>query len=174
RELTLMEETPRQRADKRLAMLKSERQPWELTWKDLSDYVLPMRSKFLYDGKPQGDRRSRKIINSAATKASRTQSAGMVSGITSPARPWFQLSTTSTAAMEYGPIKAWLYEVTQRMRDKFLKSYLYSSLPVLYSEMGTFGIGAMSIEEADDEVFRFNAYTVGQYYVANGWRGTID
>lgn len=84
-----MEETPRQRADKRLTMLKSERQPWETTWKDLSDYVLPMRSKFLYDGKPQGDRRSKKIINSTATKASRTQSAGMVSGITSPARPWF-------------------------------------------------------------------------------------
>lgn len=169
-----MEETPRQRADKRLAMLKNERQPWEITWKDLSDYVLPMRSKFLYDGKPQGDRRSRKIINSTGTKASRTQSAGMVSGITSPARPWFQLSTESAAAMEYGPIKAWLYEVTQRMRDKFLKSNLYSSLPVLYSEMGTFGIGAMSIEEDDKEVFRFEAFTVGQYYVANGARGTVD
>ncbi|MHC8321211.1 portal protein [Pseudomonas sp. GB2N2] len=169
-----MDETPRQRADKRLAMLKNERQPWEITWKDLSDYVLPMRSKFLYDGKPQGDRRSKKIINSTGTKASRTQSAGMVSGITSPARPWFQMSTESQEAMEFGPIKAWLYDVTQRMRDKFLKSNLYSALPVVYSEMGTFGIGAMSIEEDEDEVFRFEAFTVGQYYVANGANGKVD
>lgn len=173
----MTQDTPRQRADKRLAMLKNERSQWEAGWRELSDYILPMRSKFLLEkgnGNSARDRRNSKIINNTATMAARTLSSGMMSGITSPSRPWFQLSTTSQQAMEYGPVKNWLYEVTQRMRDVFTKSNLYNVLPVAYMEMGTFGTGAISVEEDDEEVVRFDAFTVGQYYLANGPRGTVD
>ncbi len=169
-----MQDTPRQRADKRLAMLKNERSSWESGWKELSEYILPMRSKFFADDKNKGDRRNNKIINNNATLASRTLASGMVSGITSPARPWFQLTTQGQQAMEFGPVKAWLYDVTERMRAIFLKSNLYQVLPTIYMEMGVFGTGAMSVEEDDKEVVRFDAFTVGQYYLANGSRGQVD
>lgn len=169
-----MQETPRQRADKRLAMLNNERSSWETGWKELSEYILPMRSKFFADEKNKGDRRNNKIINNNATLASRTLASGMVSGITSPARPWFQLTTQGQQAMEFGPVKAWLYDVTERMRAVFLKSNLYQVLPTIYMEMGVFGTGAMSVEEDDKEVVRFDAFTVGQYYLANGSRGQVD
>ena len=50
-----------------------------------------------------GDRRNSKIIDPTASLASSVLSSGMMSGITSPARPWFRLATPDPDLMDYGP-----------------------------------------------------------------------
>lgn len=169
-----MAESLRQRAEKRFGTLKTERSSFEPVWGELSDFIQPLRSRVMCKETNRGDRKTNKIINNTATMSNRTQSSGMNSGITSPARPWFNLKPVARAIMEFGPVKSWFYECTQRIRDVFLRSNLYQVLPTCYLEMGVFGIGCIWVDEHPDTVIRCEAFTVGEYYVANGADGRVN
>ena len=60
-----------------------------------------------------------------------THASGMMAGLTSPARPWFRLTVADAGLREYGPVKEWLWDVANRMRDMFLKTNLYAVLQEL-------------------------------------------
>ncbi|MGV6475359.1 portal protein [Azotobacter vinelandii] len=170
-----MAESLRQRAEKRLAMLKSERSSWETNWRELSDFIQPMRSRLLCDQQVnKGDRRNNKIINNEATEDAGALAAGMMSGLTSRSRPWFSLMTKSREAMEFGPVKNWLFECTERMRDVLLRSNFYNCMHVSYLEMGVFGVGAVWIDHDSRTVIKCEAFTAGEYYVANGADGRVN
>jgi hypothetical protein len=106
--------------------------------------------------------------------AVRTLSAGMMSGITSPARPWFRLATPDSALMEQSEVKQWLYGVEKKMRDIFSRSNLYNSLQTTYEELAVFGTGAMLINEDHDDVIRCYPFTVGEYGLALSSRLSVD
>lgn len=170
-----MAETLRQRAQKRLAMLKNERASWETNWRELSDFIQPMRSRLLCDQQTnKGDRRNNKIINNEATEDAGTLAAGMMSGLTSRSRPWFNLVVQSKEAMEFGPVKSWLFEATERVRDALLRSNFYNCQHVSYLEMGVFGTGAIWIDADQKTVIKCEAFTAGEYYVANGADGKVN
>ena len=126
-----MAETTKERLNKQFAQLESERQSFEPHWRELSDYINPRGSRFLTSEANRNDRRNTRIIDSTGTMAARTLASGMMSGITSPARPWFRLATPDPEMMDYGPVKLWLEAVQNRMNDMFNKSNLYQSLPQL-------------------------------------------
>ncbi len=147
--------------------LESERSTFIPHWRDISDYILPRRARFFVSDTNKGDRRNQKIIDSTATLALRTLRAGMMSGVTSPARPWFRLATPDPDLSEFDPVKNWLYLVSQRMSTIFLRSNLYNSLPILYGDIGCFGTGAMFIEEDFDDVIRTYPFPIGSYMIAN-------
>lgn len=154
--------------------LELERNDFLVTWKDLGENILPMRPRFAMDDKNRGRRRNQKIIDSSATLASRTQSAGMVSGITSPARPWFRLSVPEPELRELGPVKTWLSKVTGVMSDIFNKTNLYNVLAQTYADLGTFGTAAIFMEEDFEEVMRFYAIPIGSFYIANNDRHQVE
>lgn len=169
-----MADSLRKRAEKRLTMLKNDRTSWEPNWRELSDFIMPMRSRILCTETNKGDRRNNKIINNAATEDAGTLAAGMMSGLTSRSRPWFNLEIKSKEAMEYGPIKSWLFESTERLRDALLRSNFYNCMHVAYLEMGVFGVGAVWIDADPKKVLQCEAFTAGEYYVANGSDGRVN
>jgi len=100
--------------------------------------------------------------------AARTLRSGLMGGVTSPARPWFRLTTPDPSLAENSAVKDWLYTVSDRMATVFLRSNLYNSLPVLYGDLGTFGTGAMLIEEDfTGDVIRTFPLPIGSYFIAN-------
>ncbi|ELY2514913.1 phage tail protein [Cronobacter malonaticus] len=167
-------ETLKEQLTKQLAQLEQERTTFEPHWRELSDFIIPRGSRFLTSEANRGDRRNTKIVDPTATMANRTLSSGMMSGITSPARPWFKLATPDPEMMDYGPVKLWLETVQNRMNDMFNKSNLYQSLPLIYSSLGTFATGAMAVLEDDDDVIRTMPFPVGSYYIANSPRLSVD
>lgn len=167
-------ETLKEQLTKQLGMLEQERTTFEPHWRELSDFIIPRGSRFLTSEANRGDRRNTKIVDPTATMANRTLSSGMMSGITSPARPWFKLATPDPEMMDYGPVKLWLETVQNRMNDMFNKSNLYQSLPLIYSSLGTFATGAMAVLEDDDDVIRTMPFPVGSYYIANSPRLSVD
>jgi hypothetical protein len=78
---------------RRAEELKQVRQPWETVWRPLGEYIEPTRLRLTNANEGAMGRAS--ILDSTGTKALRTLASGMHSGITSPARPWFRLGTTS-------------------------------------------------------------------------------
>ena len=83
--------------------LHTDRESFKADWKDLANYILPRRPQFVITDTHQGGRRNQKIINSTGTLAARTLRAGMMGGITSPARPWFKLGAQDPEMSEYAP-----------------------------------------------------------------------
>jgi len=156
------------------SQLENERSSFISHWRDLGDYILPRRPRFFVSDTNRGERRNQKIIDSTATLAARTLRSGMMAGVTSPARPWFRLTTPDPDLAEFGAVKEWLHNVTQRMTTVFLRSNLYNALPTVYGDMGTFGTAAMSVEEDFHDVIRCYPFPVGSYMIANDDRLAVN
>jgi hypothetical protein len=167
-------ESKRQSLEKQRVALKNERDSFITHWRDICDYVQPRRGRFTISDRNKGDRKNKKIINSTATLAIRNLQAGMMSGLTSPARPWFSLTTPDPDLAEFGPVKNWLSDVTRRMRTLFLKSNVYNALPLLYCDEGLYGTAAMAVLEDEDDVIRAYTFPVGSYCIAQNHRHSVD
>lgn len=166
----------RQKYERLYGKMRDERSSWEQDWRNLGDYILPRRTRFLVDEDNRDLRRQRtnKIVDSTATRAARTLQSGFHSGVSSPSRPWFKLTTPDPKLAEFAPVKAWLHRVTTRMHTIFLKSNLYNILPTLYGDLGTFGSPAMSILEDDEELMRGYSYPIGSFFLQCSRRGVVN
>ncbi len=169
-----MSDSLKQQLNKQLSQLKAERLSFEPHWRELSDFTRPRSTRFTATEVNRGDRRNSKIIDPAAVMAARTLSSGMMSGITSPARPWFRLATPDRDLMDYGPVKLWLETVEQRMNEVFNRSNLYQSLPLMYEDLGTFATGAMAVVADPQRVIRTVPFPTGSFYIANGADLSVD
>lgn len=166
--------TERNDYDKRYAKLDIEYASWKPHYQDLSKFILPRNGRYLEDDKNKGNRRDQFIIDSTATRAARTLSAGMMAGMTSPARPWFRLATGDPDMMEFQPVKEWVHVVSETMRRVFASSNTYRSLHTIYDELGTFGSGVSLLLPDFDNVIRHYTQTTGEYRLAQGARGLVD
>lgn len=167
-------ETLKEQLQKQMSQLTNDRSSFESHWRELSEFINPRGSRFLVTDVNRDDRRNNKIVDPNATLANRTLSSGMMSGITSPTRPWFKLATPDPDMMDYGPVKIWLEVVQRRMNEVYNKSNLYQSLPLLYSSLGNYSTGAMAVLEDDQDVIRTMMFPIGSYYLANSPRGSVD
>lgn len=154
--------------------LETQRSTYLTLYRDLADFILPRRIRLTLSDVNKGDRRNQKIIDSTGTLAMRTLRSGMMSGITSPARPWFRNTTADPELAEYGPVKNWLYTVDERMRWVLLRSNAYNALHVCYGDIGTFAIHAMVMEPDFENVVRFYPMPIGTYCVANNEKRKVD
>ncbi|WP_154058217.1 portal protein [Pseudescherichia vulneris] len=169
-----MAESLKERLGKQFAQLDNDRASFVSHWRELSEFIDPRGSRFLTSDANRNDRRNSRIVDPSASLAADTLSSGMMSGITSPARPWFRLATPDPDMMDYGPVKVWLETVQNRMNDMFNKSNLYQSLPLLYSSLGNYSTGAMAVLEDDDDIIRTVPFPIGSYHLANSARGSVD
>lgn len=164
----------RQRLLARKAALWSERSSWLTHWREISDYQQPRAGRFVASDRNKGDKRANNILDNTAIFASRTLAAGLMSGITSPARPWFRLEIQDKDLMESGPVKTWLHEVSRLIRDIFNSSNTYRSLHTIYEELGLFGTAASVVLPDFDNVIHHYPLTVGEYALATDARGHVN
>ena len=143
--------------------LWTDRSSFDAHWRELAEYFLPRRIRFQTADRNRGDKRNQKIIDSTARFAARTLASGLHAGLTSPARPWMKLTTPDPGLAAFGPVKAWLHDVTQRMLILFAETNLYQALPTLYGDMGVFGTAAMAVLPDTKDLFRCYAYPIGSY-----------
>lgn len=160
-------ELTRRRYREQFTALERERSSFESHWRELSEYFRPRRARFTVTDTNKGQRKSEKIIDSTPIFAARTLSAGMMSGITSPARPWFRLTVPDKDLAELHAVKVWLDQVRDRINGVLHRSNFYNALPAFYADMGVFGTAAMLIEEDDATTIRCTHFPIGEYYLAS-------
>lgn len=166
----------REHAEQLMQGMKVDRYSYWTHYRELADYLLPRRYKWLITPN-QGNRGSpinQRIIDNTATVAARVLSAGMMSGITSPGRPWFKLATTSAELNDSSNVKLWLSEVEKRMQMVFAESNFYTSLATVYDDLSIFGTGVMIIYQDYDDVIRCFNTCAGEYFLQNDDRQDVS
>lgn len=167
-------QTKKQRLEMVRTQLENERSSFIPHYRDLVDFIRPRRGRFFAGDVNKGDRRSQNIINSRATLSSRVLSSGMMTGITSPARPWFHLTTPDPDLADFGTVKQWLHQVDQRMSSVFRKSNFYNCMPTVYGDAADFATAAMLLERDMNDVIRCRVFPVGSYSIAVDYRGRVN
>lgn len=168
----------RSRYLRRLSALKAERSAYMKAWRTISDYILPYRGPYLAENSNnQEDILNTKIVDNTATLAHRTLAQGLMSGVTSPARPWFRLGAPDPAMGEDGEVETWLADAEKIMRETFNRSDVYGALTGVYEELAGFGTAAMIVYENLDPgeaIVTCQTLTVGEYLIAQDRKGRVN
>ena len=161
---------------RRYRQLENDRSSWRSHWMELSDYLSPRRGKFLIEDSQntRGRKRNTKIIDSTGTMALRTMVAGMMSGMTSPARPWHRRKVADDNLMDDGEVRKWLSGVERIERMILNNSNFYTAMSTVYTELGSFGSAPLFRQPNFDDVVRFRPLTAGEYVVAEDHLGRVD
>lgn len=163
----------------RFKSAKERRAELEPEWRELRDYIAPDCGNVGTFASPSVSRprnmsRWKKILNSCATSAAETLAAGMLGGMTSPARPWFRLTTMSPELDEQHEVKGWLSDVGEVLRMAFADSNTYEALHKAYFELAVFGTSCTVVLPSARSVVRADTLTVGEYWLAEDDEGRID
>lgn len=169
-----MEKNKRQQINSLIGQLKADRQTFEEHWKELGENILPSAVRIDADKENKGDKKYGEIIDSTATIALRTLSSGMMGGLTSPSRPWFKLSLKDDIVRESDAVKQWLHSVTVKMAEVFSESNIYNVLAKVYQDVGLFATSAFSIEEDMEDIIRASHYPLGEYWIAQDYKGRVN
>jgi hypothetical protein len=159
-----------------LKELEDIRKPVIDVCKDITDIISPRRGRFLSLGETPEQKKHKytKIIKNTAGRALRTLKAGMQTGLTNPARPWFRLGFADADLTEFGPVKNWLGETRDIMLDIYALSNFYQATHTLYGEEAGFGTACLYEEEDPLTVVRFALFTMGEYCIATDALGRVD
>lgn len=156
--------------------MHTERSQWMTQWRKLSDYYLPKRYIHL---QTPGQRKNyldinTNILDGTGTDAGRILAAGMMSGNTSPSRPWFNLRLPEMYGEVDPEVGIWLDQVEKVIRLIMSESNYYNSLAVVYLDLAFFGTASMLIYESYDDVISCYNCALGEYYFAQNAEQMVD
>ena len=115
----------------RLMGLRTNRYSWWVHWKELADYFLPRRYKWLItpNQMSRGSPINQYILDSTGCTYARNLASGLVSGKSSPTSLWFRLRIGYIDSTETSPASLWLAEVERIMYLIFSESNFTTPSP---------------------------------------------
>lgn len=168
-----MAKTKRQLLEQRWGNLQTERASWISHYMEITTYLLPRSGRYFTQDRDKGNRRHNSIYDNSATKAAGILTAGLMSGLTSPARPWFRLGTHDPELLKSAAVRLWMDDVTKIMLSIFQKSNTYRALHSAYKELTAFGTAAVIVVPDFEDVIRLYPLTAGEYCIATDFRGQV-
>jgi hypothetical protein len=166
----------RQKAGQRLEGLRNDRESWRTHWAELAENILPRRYDWLVSANRmnRGSPINHRILDSTGTIAARVLAAGLMSGITSPTRPWFKLRLPAADSSGTTPVSLWLAEVESRMTRVFAESNFYTAMATAYLDLAIFGSACMIGYEDYDDVVRWYNPCLGEYFFGCSYTQRVD
>lgn len=151
----------------RLMGMRVNRYSWWTHWRELADYFLPRRYKWIItpNQMARGSPINQHIIDNTGTFAARNLAAGLLSGKSSPTRNWMKLRIGHLDDTRTTPVSLWLAEVKRIIYLILQESNFYNSIAVLYYDLVIFGTGTMIIYEDFDNVIKCYNPCAGEYYI---------
>ena len=159
----------RSKCEGRLLGLRVNRYSWWTHARELAEYILPRRYKWLITPNMQnrGSPINQHILDSTGTLAARNLASGMMSGVSSPSRPWIKLKINRIDSTQTSPTSLWLAECERMMNLVLHESNFYNSIAIVYFDLVVFGTAVLLIYEDFDNVIRCFNPCFGEFYVDN-------
>lgn len=154
-------------ASGRLLALRVNRYSWWTHWRELADYFLPRRYKWIVtpNQMARGSPINQHIIDDTGTFAARNLAAGLLSGKCSPTRDWLKLKINNLDDTQTTPVSLWLAECKRLMYLVFSESNFYTSMAVFLYDMVIFGTAVQIIYEDYENVINCYNPCAGEYYI---------
>jgi len=151
----------------RLMGLRVNRYSWWVHWRELADYFLPRRYKWIItpNQMARGAPINQHILDSSGCIFAARLSAGLVSGKSSPTSPWIRLKVGRLDSTKTSPISLWMAECERLLYLIFAESNFYNAIAVFYHDLVIFGTAALLIYEDFKSVINCINPCLGEYYV---------
>jgi len=148
---------------------------WKDLWRELADYIMPTRSRFLMSDANKGNRHNSLILDGTAKRALNNAKAGLLAGMASPSRPWFNLSTGDKDKDRNPSVSEWLEDSRNRAMGYMEGANYYGSLGEQLVDEMVFGTGAKIIlADPGSKMFRTVTFPIGSYSIAQNSHGIVD
>lgn len=168
----------------RLNSLYTWRQSWwTQNWSDLAQFLLPRRSIFLTQGAGgiptsnntgRGQEINQSIVDPTGTFAVRVCSAGLMSGLASPSRPWFKITPSLKNFEPDDAGKLWIDEIEGRIYTILAGSNFYNCFAQECEDLVVFGSATTIIYEDEKDLIRLYNPCIGEFFFASGATNRID
>jgi len=151
----------------RLLSLRNNRYSWWTHWRELADYFLPRRYRWIITPNmmSRGSPVNQHILDSTGVICARNLASGLVSGKSSPTRPWFKLRVGKIDSTLTSPVSLWLAECERILYLIFAESNFYNSIAQFYYDLVIFGTATQLIYEDFENVINCYNPCAGEYYI---------
>jgi len=155
----------RERLEKRFNSLKSVRDMYDPDYAEIERLCLPGRS-LLMSGSTLKRRANTAKQDTAGILAGRTLVHGMATGLSSPSRPWFKLTTGDDDLDAFQPVKEWLSDSEQKIYRHFSDTNYYDANKIAYSELAHMGFSVTLAVEHKEYGAVYHAFDHGEVWIA--------
>ena len=141
--------------------------------KELSEFFSPWSARF--DLSEINMRKSaKKIIDSIPFECRRNFRSGMTTGVSSEADNWFRLSIFGQSENSNHAVRQYLWQVEQLFRGILSASGFYNIQPLIYDDLGVYGLAAYLVNESFDTVANFIKIPIGSFVYSKNEENKID
>ena len=149
----------------RLEALRAYRISWWAHWAALAEMFLPRRYRWFVTPNRynRGSPLNQAIVDETGLLAARVLATGLLSGLTSPTKPWFSLALAGDNSAPEGPVQEWLAECTSRMLTVLAGSNFYQALGTVYHDLVVFGSAALITYADTENVVHFCVPALGEF-----------
>lgn len=166
----------RKHCEERLQRLIEARQPWLDFSRSVAEELLPNRLPYLlnpHDLTQRGGEQNTHIVDAVGHLALDTAASGISSGSMPPTSPWFGLQVRGQFGGDDDQ-RLFLEESSGRLLQLHNSSNANHVFPEAQKEWVAFGTGAVLLLEDDEDGFRIDHMTIGEYCIAEDRRGRVD
>lgn len=157
----------------RWADLKLKRSPWIKQWQDVAKYISPFSGRF--DLKNHGQNRDQSfVLDAEPIHDVKILTSGLMSGASSPARPWFKISPENEKLSQNYAALEWCSSVEKILLKIFQKSNTYSTLHMMYKDLVLFGTACDLIYQDADTHIKHHFLSCGEYCLDTNQDGEVD
>lgn len=162
--------------ERRLAGLRAWRWSWWDTWQQLAAYFLPRRSKpwVVANNYTRGAWLNDAIIDTTGSMAALKCAAGVWSGLTNPARPWFGFGPAIEGFVLDQEAREWLTASGRKVAAVLHQSNFYGVMAQFFQDETVFGTAPVIVYEDEEDVIRCYLPCVGEYFLQVSSRLSVD
>ena len=166
----------RRKLEGRLLGLRVNRYSWWTHWRELADYILPRRYKWIItpNQMARGSPINQHILDSTGTLAARNLASAMFTGTSDPTRIWFKLKIGHIDSTQTGPVSLWLAECERILLLVFQESNFYTSIAVALLDLVIFGTAVVLWYEDFENVLCPYNPCAGEFYLENSSKFQAD
>lgn len=154
--------------------LQGIRTPFESTWDDITDLVVPNRSKFRETQEVY--RPDTELYDSTAVQSNEYLSATLLNGLVSQNTRWFNLEFSNKELSEDENANRLIEERSDAMYSLFnsASSGFYTNISEMFLDLSAYGTSALEVHYVPGEGIKYKAIHLSQLYIATNHSGFVD
>lgn len=154
--------------------LKSNRVNWDSHWRDIAEFVIPNKDNVYQFDRAPGEKKFQEVYDSTAIHSNELLGSALHGMLTNPTNIFFGLTTGNSQLDKNDEVRKWLQECVRRMHQILNNSNFQTEIHEVYLDLGSFGTGALFIDEDDTDFIRFLSHPIYQVYIDESYKGTVN